>query len=75
MSTKRQIAQEIRLLKEEIKILEAKRSRSQAHIVDCLIAQKDPDPQETRFFRTFSAEIDVKRERLLELTDQLKGTL
>lgn len=75
MSPKRQIAKEIHLLEEEMKILEAKRSRSQGHIIECLMSKKDPDPEEMQFFRTFSAEIDVKRERMLKLTEQLKNML
>lgn len=75
MPSRRQIAKEIHLLEEEMKILEAKRSRSQGHIIECLMSKKDPDEQEKQFFRTFSAEIEVKRERLLQLTDQLKGML
>ena len=75
MSAKREIAKEIHLLEEEMKILEAKRNRSQAHIIEALISRESPDPQETQFFRTFSAEIDVKRERLMELTNRLKNML
>lgn len=75
MSPKRQIAKEIHLLEEEMKILEGKRNRSQAHIIESLMAKTEPDPQEKQFFRTFSAEIEVKRERLTELTEKLKNLL
>lgn len=75
MSQKRELAKEIHMLEEEMKILEAKRSRSQGHIIECLISKKDPDEQELQFFRTFSAEIEVKRERLIKLTEQLQNIL
>lgn len=75
MSNRRQIAKEIHMLEEEMKILEAKRSRSQGHIIECLMSKKEPDAEEKQFFRTFSAEIEVKRERLLQLTEQLKNML
>ena len=75
MSPKRQLAKEIRMLEEEIKLLEVKRSRSQGHLIESLISKKDPDPQEAQFFRTFTAEIEVKRERLMKLTKQLEALL
>lgn len=75
MSPKRQLAKEIHLLEEEIKILEVKRSRSQGHIIECLMSKTEPDPKEKQYFLTFSSEIEVKRERMLELTAQLKNML
>ena len=72
MSLKKELAKEIRVLEEEIRMLEVKRSRSQASLLDALISKKDPDETEIQFFRTFTADIEVKRERLLKLTKQLE---
>lgn len=72
MSLKRDLLKEIQLLEDEIKTLEIKRSRSQACLIEALISRVDPDEQEAQFFRTYSAEIEVKRERLVNLTRQLE---
>ena len=39
MSAKKELAKEIHLLEEEIKILEVKRSRSQASLIEALISR------------------------------------
>lgn len=75
MSLKKDLAKEIKLLEDEIKMLEIKRSRSQASLIEALISRRDPDEQEAQFFRTFTAEIEVKRERLVSLTKQLEKLL
>lgn len=72
MSLKKEIAKEIMILEEEIKVLEIKRSRSQAALIESLISRQQPNETEAQFFRTFTADIEVKRERMLELTEQLK---
>lgn len=72
MSLKKELAKEIHILEEEMKVLEIKRSRSQAALIEALISRTEPDEAEVQFFRTFTAEIDVKRERMLELMAQLE---
>ena len=72
MSLKKDLAKEIHYLEEEIKILEIKRSRSQAALIEALISKQQPDEAEMQFFRTFTADIDVKRERMLALMEQLE---
>ena len=72
MSLKMELAKEIHILEEEMKVLEIKRSRSQAALIEALISRTEPDEAEVQFFRTFTAEIDVKRERMLELMAQLE---
>ena len=72
MSLKKDLAKEIHYLEEEIKILEIKRSRSQAALIEALISKQQPDESEMQFFRTFTADIDVKRERMLALMEQLE---
>lgn len=71
MSLKRDLAKEIHCIEEEIKILEVKRARSQAALIEALISKQEPDSVEVGYFRTYTADIDVKRERMLELIDKL----
>lgn len=75
MSRKRQLAREIRLLEGEINGLEGKRSRSQAAIIIALLEEKKPDPVDVEYFRTYTAQIEVKRERLTELIKSLEALL
>ena len=72
MSAKKELAKEIHILEEEIKELEVKRSRSQAALIEALISREQPNEEEMQFFRTFTADIDVKRERMLSLMSQLE---
>lgn len=72
MSEKKNLAKEIQMLDEEIKLLEIKRSRSQAALIEALIKKEEPSDDEVRFFRTYSAEIEIKREQLAKLTQQLE---
>ncbi|MDE5562183.1 MAG: hypothetical protein K2K13_07530 [Clostridiales bacterium] len=72
MSFKKELAKEIKSLEEEIKQLEIKRSRSQASIIDALISKQDPEEQDVQFFRTYSAEIELKREQLAKLNRKLE---
>ncbi len=45
MSQRSKLAKEIHILEEEIKLLEIKRSRSQASLIEALISRRDPDPK------------------------------
>ena len=72
MSLKKDLAKEIQVIEKEMQELESKRVRSMAALVEALISKRDPDEQEMQFFRQYSAEIEVKREKLIDLTKQLK---
>lgn len=73
MSNKNKILKEIHVLEEEIKLLELKRSRSLASLMESVISRTTPDETDVQFFRTFTAEIDVKREQLQKLSRQLEA--
>ena len=75
MSQRSKLAKEISALEEEIKILEFKRSRSMAVIMEALISRTDPSDIDVQFFRTFNAEIEIKRAHLQLLTKQLESLL
>ncbi|MCH5142892.1 MAG: hypothetical protein J1G07_04200 [Clostridiales bacterium] len=72
MSLKKDLAKEIGLLEKEMAALESKRSRSMAALMEALISRRDPDESEMQFFRQYSAEIEIKRQKLIDLTVRLK---
>ncbi|MDE7405849.1 MAG: hypothetical protein K2M89_03125 [Clostridiales bacterium] len=75
MSLRKDLAKEINILEMEMRELESKRSRSMAALMEALVSKREPEETELRFFRQFSAEIEVKREKLIELTEQLKNLI
>lgn len=73
MLQRNKLAKEIHALEAEIQLLEIKRSRSQAALIEALISRTQPSDDDVQFFRTFTAQIDVKREQLQKLTKQLEN--
>ena len=72
MSLKKDLAKEIGTIEKEMQALESKRSRSMAALMESLISRRDPNEMEMQFFRQYTAEIEVKRERVMDLTERLK---
>lgn len=75
MSLKRDLAREIQVLEDEIKELESKRLRSMSSLLESVISKTEIGTDEARFFRTYTAEIEVKREKLIQLKKQLAALL
>ena len=75
MSLKKDLAKEIGVLENEMSELESKRVRSMAALMEALISRRDPNEFEMQFFRQYSAEIEIKREKLIELNEKLKKLL
>ena len=75
MSLKKDLAREIAVLEKEMSELESKRVRSMAALMEALISRRDPNEMEMQFFRQYSAEIEIKREKLMELSERLKKLL
>lgn len=75
MSLKKDLAKEINIIEKEMRELEVKRTRSMAALMEAVISKKEPDETEVQYFRQFTAEIEVKREKIIELSDQLKTLL
>ena len=75
MSLKKDLAKEIGLLEKEMSELESKRVRSMAALMESLISRRDPNTFEMQFFRQYTAEIEIKREKLIELNEKLKKLL
>ena len=75
MSLKKDLAKEINMLEKEMQELESKRVRSMAALMESLISRRDPQNSEMQFFRQYTAEIEIKREKLIELNEKLKQLL
>ena len=75
MSLKKDLAKEIGVLEREMGELESKRVRSMAALMEALISRREPNTFEMQFFRQYSAEIEIKREKLIELNEKLKKLL
>ena len=72
MSMKKDLAQEIAVTEKEMQELESKRTRSMAALMEALISKRDPEEKEMQFFRQYTAEIEVKREKLIDMVERLK---
>ena len=72
MSLKKDLAKEIGIIEKEMHELESKRTRSMAALLESLISRREPNEFEMQFFRQYTAEIEIKREKLIELTERLK---
>ncbi len=75
MYKKRDIAKEIRMIEEEIRGLEIKRSRSQAALIEALISKQEPDETDVAYFRAFTAQIELKREQLQKRIKSLEDII
>ena len=75
MSLRKDLAKEINILEKEMHELESKRTRSMAALMESIISRRDPEEREMQFFRQYTAEIEIKREKLIDLTTQLKQML
>lgn len=73
MFQKNKIAKQMHIVEQEIRILEIKRSRSQAALIEALISHVEPNETDVQYFRAFTAEIEVKREQLQKLLKQLES--
>lgn len=73
MFEKKKLKNEIKNLKQQINDIEAKRSRSQAALVQAILEQKDPDDGDVEFFNKYTAEIEAVRDRLKEAQDKFEN--
>lgn len=69
------LAKEIHVVEEEIRLLEIKVNRSMRVLMEALLSNEKPQADDLQFFRTYSAEIDVKREKLQQLVKELEGLI
>lgn len=66
---------EISDLEAEIELLEEKRTRSQAALLDAVLDGVEPNSEDMDYFRLFTAQIEVKREKLQKLIMKRDGKI
>lgn len=72
MSLKKDLTKEISAVEKEMQELESKRMRSMAALMESLISKSEPQEKEMYFFRQYSAEIEIKRAKLVDMIERLK---
>ena len=73
MSKKGELKKAIAQSREEIEQLERKLGRSQVAIIEAIISQAKPSGKDIEYFRTYAELIDVERENLQKLNEELKN--
>ena len=73
MSKKGELKKAIAQSREEIEQLERKLGRSQVAIIEAIISQAKPSDKDIEYFRTYAELIDVERENLQKLNEELKN--
>ena len=73
MSLQEDLAGEISVLEKEMHELENKRLRSMAALLEAVINKSDPPAEDAKYFRQYTAEIDTRRNRVIELTSRLRA--
>ena len=71
MFKKSKLRKGIKKCKDEITLLESKRSRSQSAIVQAILEQRDPDEEEVEFFNQYTAKINEVRNNMYALQREL----
>ena len=73
MSKKSEIKKAIAESEKEITELEQKRTRSQSALLEALLNNKKPQESDVEYFRVFSQLIEVERQNLRSLKEELKN--
>lgn len=71
MSKKSELEKKIRESEAELDMLEQKRLRSMSEFIVALVNHETPTPEDVEYFKTFSGLIDLERENLRMLNDEL----
>lgn len=72
MSRKSDLKKAIESSKAELERLEQERLRSMSAFIEALVNHDTPSPEDVDYFKTFSGLIDLERENLHKLQDDLK---
>ena len=72
MSKKSELKKAVEQSREEIEQLERKLGRSQVAIIEAIISQSKPSDKDIEYFRTYAQLIDVERENLKKLNEELR---
>lgn len=71
MSKRSELKKAIVESEKEIDNLEKKRNRSQSAVLEAILAQTKPKKADVEYFRTYSSLIEVERENLRKLREEL----
>ncbi len=71
MFEKSKLRKKINACKKEIQNLENRRIRSQAALLEAILANKVPDDRDVDYFNNFTNQINEVRDRMKELQDEL----
>ena len=71
MSKKSELLKKIKESEAELDMLEQKRLRSMSEFIVALINHETPTDEDVEYFKTFSGLIDLERENLRLLNDEL----
>ena len=72
MFEKSKLKKEIKKAKSNIEMLEKKRTRSQAALVEAILTQQSPDDSDVEYFNRFTELIEAERKKMHELEKQLE---
>ena len=73
MFEKRKLNRSIRRCKQRIELLEKKRYRSQAALVDALLTHSTPDDSDVEYFNLYTTQIEKERAYLHEKMEKLES--
>ena len=71
MSRKSELEKAIKESENEIDLLEQKRIRSMSSFIEALVNHDTPSDEDVEYFKTFSGLIDLERENLRRLNEEL----
>lgn len=72
MSKRSELEKKIRESEEELDMLEQKRLRSMSSFIEALVSHDTPSDEDVEYFKTFSGLIELERENLRMLNEELE---
>ncbi|MDE7165074.1 MAG: hypothetical protein K2O04_06630 [Clostridiales bacterium] len=72
MSKKSELEKKIRESEAELDMLEQKRLRSMSSFIEALVSRDTPSEEDVEYFKTFSGLIELERENLRRLNEELE---
>ena len=72
MSKKSELEKKIRESEQELDMLEQKRLRSMSSFIEALVRHDTPSDEDVEYFKTFSGLIELERENLRMLNEELE---
>ncbi|MBO4432104.1 MAG: hypothetical protein J5852_01095, partial [Clostridia bacterium] len=67
------LKKDIKKAQKTIEVLEKKRTRSQAALVEAILTQKSPDDSDVEYFNRFTELIEAERNRMHNLMKELEN--